>query len=180
MLATRWLKPSEAKIFWHSATVSSYMWDGTIVLCQNNLVYFNPFKPPLSLATVPGFALSLLSLSRHPLSLSRHCQASLFLSDHQASLFSPNHQATVTKPLPNADSPSPISKSVLPIHSSYKPDTLDTHLPFHSITLSSNRDSQGFSRVCGFGLKFCLQNLKRSSVSLSNQIKININIKAIY
>ena len=148
---------------------------------------FYSVQAPLSLATVPGFCslIPSLSLSRRitkPLSPS-----SLFLSEspnrcHQALLFSPNHQAAITKPLPNADSPSPISKSLLLIHSSYKPNTLDTHLTFHSITLSSNRDSQGFSRVCGFGLKFCFQNLKRSSVGLSNQIKIKIKIKikAIY
>ena len=43
--ATRWLKRGEAKCFWNSTTVPSHMWDGTIRLCQNNLVYFNPFKP---------------------------------------------------------------------------------------------------------------------------------------
>ena len=60
--ATGWLKWGEAKFFWHSTIVPSHMWDGIVVPCQNNLVYFNPFKP-LSLATVPGFALSIPSLS---------------------------------------------------------------------------------------------------------------------
>ena len=69
---------------------------------------------------------------------------SITFTHHQDSLFSSNHQAAVTKPLLIADSPSPISKSVLLIHSSHKPNTIDTHLTFHSITLSSNRDSQGF------------------------------------
>ena len=138
-LATWWLKRGEAKFFWHSATVPSHMWDGTVALCQNNLVYFNPFKSFSLLLQYQVFALSsLLSLS--PLS-----SFSLSLRSpsryHQASLFSPNHQAAVTKPMPNANSPSPISKSLLSIHSSHKANTLDTHLTFHSITLSSNRHS---------------------------------------
>ena len=135
----------------------------------------------LSLSFFSHSFLSLPSLFLIP-SLSRHCQASLSL--------------WITKPLSPSltflsESPSRCHQASpecrfslthlqipLPIHSSHKPNTLDTHLTFHSITLSSNRDSQGFSRFCGFGLKFCLQNLKWSSVSLSNQIKIKI--KAIY
>ena len=164
------------------------MWDGTVVLCQNNLVYFNPLSLLLQYQTlIPSFSLAPSSFSfSHAIKLLSFSPITKPLSP-SLTFFSDHHQAVVTKPcfslritklLLNTNSPSPISKSVLPIHSSHKPDTLDTHLPFHSITLSSNRDSQGFSRVCGFGLRFCLQNLKRSSVGLSNQIKIKI--KAIY
>ena len=47
---------------------------------------------------------------------------------------------------------------LLPIYLSHKPNTLDssTHLTLHSITLFKPRSS----RVFGFGLRFCLQDLK--------------------
>ena len=154
-------KTIRGQIFWHSVTVPSHMWDGTVALCQNNLVYFNPLfscyntklSSPVSLlchqaslSLAPStFSLSLRSPSR--------CQQASFFSPITKPLspslaFLSDHQVVVriTKPQLNVDSPSPISKSVLPIHSSHKPNTLDTHLTFHSITLSSNRDSQGFSR----------------------------------
>ena len=115
-------KTGRGQIFWHSITIPSHMWDGAVALCQNNLVYFNPFKP-----------LSLLLQYRVLLS-----QSPLSLSPLSSFFFSLRSPSRCHKPSSNADSPSPISKSILPIHSSHKPNTLDTHLTFHSITLSSN------------------------------------------
>ena len=92
----------------------------------------------------------------HPLSLSlslHHCQASLFLSESPSLSLSHRIVIAITKPLsfyPNVSAKCRFTLThlqiPLPIYSSHKPNTLDnsTHLTLHSITLSSNRDSQGF------------------------------------
>ena len=108
--AIGWLKSSEAKFFWHSATVPSHMWDGTIALCQNNLVYFNPFKP-LSLL------LRYRVLLSHPLSLSPAIVKLLSFS-------------LITKPRFSLQIAKPLSPSLyrMPIHPHPSPN------PFYRFT----------------------------------------------
>ena len=148
---------------------------------QYILIHLSP-SPSLSLSLFTDRVFALSSL------LSCHCQASLFLSKspsryHQASAecrftlthlqiplpihsshkpnildthltfhfiilsFSSNHHPKVTKPhsfFPNHQAATKCRFTLtnlqipLPIHSSHKPNILDTHLTFHSIILSSN------------------------------------------
>ena len=99
---TRWLKLGKVKFFWHSTTIPSHIWDGTVALCQNKIVYFNLFKPLSLLLQYRVFALS------SPLSLT----IVKLLS------FSLNHQTAVTKPHFYLQITKPLSPSLcrMPIH----------------------------------------------------------------
>ena len=87
---------------------------------------------------------NIISYSKYQLSLSftRHNLSSLSLhrwASPSLSLLCQIHMVSHLSLLPSLS-------FTKPIYSSHKPNTLDssTHLTLHSITLSSNRDSQGF------------------------------------
>ena len=88
--ATGWLKPSKAKFFWHSAMPNFF----GIALCQNNLVYFNPFKP-LSLLLQYRVLLSPFSLFCAIPSLSHAIVKLLSFSP----ITKPRFSLWITKPL---------------------------------------------------------------------------------